>query len=219
MRIFLMSVICLASLMIAPLTSFGIEWNIGISGGSGGLNGFSLSVGEYYRAPEREIIVIRERGISEEELPVVFFIAQKARVSPKVIVDLRLRGMNWMDITLHHRLSPEIYYVPVRVAKQGPPYGNAYGYYKRHPKKEWKKIVLNDEDIVNQVNLKFISAYHGYAPERVIEYRSQGRNFVTIDRDIRNEKHGGDKGKNGKEEKHIEKHEKKGHWKEKKNNR
>jgi hypothetical protein len=84
-------------------------------------------------------LIVRDRGIHQEELPVVFFLAQRARVSPEAVVDLRLRGMNWMDITLQFGLSPDIYYVPVKSVKGGPPYGHAYGYCKKHPKKEWKK--------------------------------------------------------------------------------
>jgi len=162
------------------------QWNVGVSGGKGGIDGFHLSIGEYYRVPEREVIVIHERGIDNEELPVVFFIAQRAHVSPDIVVSYRKRGMSWMDITLHFGLSPEIYYVPV---KHGHPYGHAYGYYKNHPRKDWGRIHFKDRDIINQVNLKFISEHHRYAPETVIKYRSEGRKFADIDRSIGKERH------------------------------
>jgi hypothetical protein len=99
-----------------------------------------------------------------------------------------------MDITLRYGLSPEIYYVPVKVAKVGPPYGRAYGYYKTHPRHEWKKVVLPDDDVVNLVNLKFASDYYGYAPERVMQLRGEGQNFVAIHDHFKKERHG----KNGK---------------------
>jgi hypothetical protein len=189
------------------------QWQFGVSGGSEGVSGFNLSVGNYYRVPEREVVIVRERGIHQEELPVVFFLAQRAGVSPNAIVDLRLRGMNWADITLHFGLSPEIYYVPVTVVDENkPPYGKAYGYYKKHPRHDWKKMRLHDEDIVNQVNLKFISEHHKYAPDQVMRYRSEGRNFVDIDRDIREHKHGKKKDKEWKEDKREEKRD----WKEEK---
>jgi len=166
------------------------QWNVGVSGGSKGIEGFYISIGNYYHVPEREVIVVHDRGIHEEELPVVFFIAQRAHVRPEVVVDLRLRGMSWMDITLHFGLDPGIYYVPVRVGKQGPPYGHAYGYYKKHPRGDWHKNDLRDGDIINQVNMKFISEHHRYAPDKVMRYRSEGRSFPTIDHDISYEKHG-----------------------------
>ena len=166
------------------------QWKLGVSIGNEGVNGFHFSVGEYYRVPEREVLVVRKRGIPDEELPVVFLLAAQARVAPGAIIDLRLGGMSWMDITLRHRLSPEIYYVPVNGGKVGPPYGNAYGHYKKHPKNEWKKIRLADRDVVNMVNLKFMSEHYGYAPEKVMQMRAEGRQFVAINDSIRKEKHG-----------------------------
>ena len=165
-----------------PIARADVEF--GISLGDRGLRSFYLSVGDYYRVPEREVIIIRERGILYEEIPVVFFIARRVHVAPGVIVDLRLRGMSWMDITFHYGLSPEIYYVPLRVAP-GPPYGRAYGYYKKWPRKEWRKVRLGDDDVVNLVNLKFASEHYGYSPEKVIKMRSGGRNFVEINEEIK----------------------------------
>jgi hypothetical protein len=166
------------------------QWNLGVSVGDEGVNGFHFSVGEYYRVPEREVLVVRKRGIPDEELPVVFLLASRARVAPGAIIDLRLGGMSWMDITLRHRLSPEIYYVPVNGGKIAPSYGKAYGHYKKHPKTEWKKIRLPDRDVVNMVNLRFMSEHYGYAPEKVMQMRSEGRPFAVINDSIRKEKHG-----------------------------
>lgn len=111
------------------------EWNVGISGGSGGIDGFIFSMGQYYGVPERDIVVIRERGIYEEELPVVFFIARMAGVDPGLVADLRMRGMSWMDITYYFGLRPDVYYVPVVVHRYVP----AYGYYNSHPRGTWKR--------------------------------------------------------------------------------
>ncbi len=179
-------------LIAASTPSFAAtQWSVGVSGGDEGIRSFNLSIGDYYHVPEREVVVVHDRGINEEEVPVVFFIAQRAHVSPEAVVRLRLRGMDWMEITLHFGLSPDIYYVPVR---QGHPYGHAYGHYKRHPRGGWQRGDLRDTDIVNQVNLKFISEHHRYAPEQVMKYRSEGKSFTTIDRDIRQGKQGKNRG-------------------------
>jgi len=174
-----------------PRAEAGVD--LGISIGEEGLRGFSLSVGDYYRVPQREVVIIRERGIPYEDMPVVLFLAGRAHVAPGVIVDLRLGGMSWMDITFRYGLSPEIYYVPLRVAP-GPPYGRAYGYYKKWPRKEWKKVRLGDDDVVNLVNLKFASEHYGYSPEEVIKMRSGGRNFVEINEEIKRGKGQKEKG-------------------------
>lgn len=156
--------------------------DIGISIGDEGIRDFYLSIGDYYHVPEREVIIIRERNIPDEEIPVVFFLAKRARVSPAGIVDLRLRGMTWMDITLHYHLTPEIFYVPVKVR---PPYGKAYGHYLNKPRKKWKRIVLRDDDVVDLVNLKFISEHYRYPAAEVMKKRFDGWNFVMIHDDVR----------------------------------
>lgn len=168
--------------------------DIGASFGPEGLKSFFFSIHEHFRVPEREVLVVRERRIPDEEIPVVFFIAQRARAVPATIIDLRLAGRSWMDITLHFGLSPEIYYVPIKVEVKSPPYGKAYGYYRNKPKKEWKHIKLVDADVINFVNLRFLSEYHKYPAEEVIKIRSGGKHFVVVHDEI---KKGKGKGKVG----------------------
>jgi len=204
---FLFGCFLLISMLSSP-ASAETQWNVGLSIGNEGIRNFNLSIGEYYRVPEREVIVVRERGFRDEELPVIFFISSRARVAPRVVIDLRSRGWSWMDITLHFGLSPAIYYVPIKEGRVGPPYGKAYGYYKKHPRHDGKRIPLTDDDVVNLVNLRFISEHHGYPPEAVMKMRAEGRNFVAINETVYEDRHGkkkddngdrGDKGKKGRE--------------------
>jgi hypothetical protein len=140
---------------------------------------FHVAVSNYYHVPQREVILVRERRIRDDELPVVFFIAQRARVAPATIVDLRLRGLSWWDISVRYGIGPEVYYVPVAVAP-GPPYGKAWGHYKNKHKKNWNTIVLSDDDVVNLVQVRFISDHYHIAPERVIESRGKHRDYVAV---------------------------------------
>jgi hypothetical protein len=180
-------------LMTTPGTTYAdTQWNVGVSGGDHGIDGFHLSIGEYYDVPEREVVVVHDRGIDDDELPVVFFLARRAHVPPEAIVDLRIRGMSWMDITFHFGLEPDIYYVPVTVYEERHyPHGNAWGYYgKYHKKGDWRRIRLSDNDVVNQVNLGFMRNHYRYNPDRVMRYRSEGKRFAAIDREIWRERHG-----------------------------
>ena len=143
---------------------------------------FHVAVANYYRVPEREVIVIRERRIPDHEIPVALFIARHAGVTPSRIVDLRLRGDSWWDISVRFGLGAEVFYVPVAVTP-GPPYGRAYGYYKK-PRRQWNTIVLTDDDIVNLVELRFLSEYYGVPPERVIEVRGRHGDFVAVHAEV-----------------------------------
>src|SRR3972149_3388027 len=185
-------VLILTLFFIFPISNAEATVDLGISIGDEGVRGFYLAVGDYYRVPEREVIIVRERHMPDEEMPVVFFIARMAHVKPATIIDLRLGGKTWMNIVLHFGLSPEIFYVPVREGfVVGPPYGKAYGYYKKKPRKQWRTIVLGDDDVVNLVNLKFISEYYRYEPERVIKLRGGGKNFIVINHEVEKDKKAG----------------------------
>jgi hypothetical protein len=149
---------------------------------NGKLKSFYLSISDYYRVPEPELLSLRERyRLREEELPVVFFLAARARVEPSVIMGLRLRGRSWLDISFHFGLNPDVFYVPVTTARIGPPYGNAYGYFKKYrPNREWRKIVLTDREVIDLVNLRFMCEYHRMAPEAVMARRARGEVFLSI---------------------------------------
>jgi hypothetical protein len=49
--------------------------------------------------------LIKEKHIPDEELPVVLFIAGRAHVAPATVIDLRLSGKTWMDISPYFGLS------------------------------------------------------------------------------------------------------------------
>ena len=143
---------------------------------------FHVAVANYYHVPEREVVVVRERRISDDDLPVVFFIAREARVPVARVIALREQGRSWWNISVGFGLRPDVYYVPVAYAP-GPPYGRAYGHYKK-PKKQWNTIVLADDDVVNMVHLRFLSEHYGIPPERVMEARSRNRHVAAMYTDI-----------------------------------
>jgi hypothetical protein len=185
------TIILLIALMFivpsAPASAQNVSTGISISNGE--LRSFYLAIGDYYRVPESRVVYVKDHyRFPDEELPVVFFLASRAHVDPQVIIDLRIRQrMSWLNITFHYGLTPEIYYVPVK--RVGPPYGNAYGHYKKHGK-DYKKVKLADADVVNLVNLRFMSEYHGVAAEVVMDQRGRGERFVVI-----NDHYGKEKGK------------------------
>lgn len=184
--------------IISAATAFAQNVSTGISLTDGHLNGFYFAIGDYYHVPESRVVYVRRHHhIPDEELPVVFFLASRAHVNPQVIIDLRFRRrMSWLDITFHYGLTPEIFYVPV--TRVGPPYGNAYGHFKRH-KKNYRRVVLLDDDVINLVNLRFMSEYHRVAPEVVMDRRGRGEKFAVMNSNFRAAKEKNrDNGNNGK---------------------
>lgn len=159
------------------------EFDIGISGSERGISGFSLSVGDYYRVPQREIVMI-ERSIPRDEMGVVYFLSQRSHRRANYIADLRLRGISWWDISIRLGLDPRTLYVVNSHRYSGPPYGQAYGYHN-----EGKRHRLRDAEIVELVNVRFLSAYHGVSVDDVISHRRGGEGYMNIDNRYREKKH------------------------------
>ncbi|MDH4157019.1 MAG: hypothetical protein OEW00_07070 [candidate division Zixibacteria bacterium] len=175
----------MAVIVLAGPATAGVE--LGISITDEGVKGFYLAIGEQYRVPQKDIIVVKKQQIPDEELPVIFFLAARAQVSSGKIIELRLKGMSWMEITAYFGWGAGIYYVPVK-GDPGPPYGKAYGHYRNHKRNKWGEIHLSDADIVNLVNLKFICEHHGYSPDEVIKMRAGGKDFVSINSKVKEHK-------------------------------
>ena len=158
--------------------------NVGLSVDKDGLKSFHLAIGEHYVTYDKEIEAIRKLRIPDEELPLVFFFANHAGVGKDEIIRFRLKGKSGMDICLHFGYTAEIFYVPIK-SNPGPPYGNAYGHFKNKNKKKWKEIRLTDAEIINFVNLKFMSEYYGYSPDEIIRMRAKGKSFIVINGEVK----------------------------------
>ncbi|MBU8933052.1 MAG: hypothetical protein KOO62_03500 [candidate division Zixibacteria bacterium] len=158
-------------------TFAGVE--VGLSIDSDGIKSFHLAIGEHYQIPEKEVVAVRKKSLSDEELVVVFFLAEHANVKAGVILNLRSKGKSWWEITHYFGLNPDIFFLALKT-NPGPPYGKAYGHFKKAKKHRWKNISLADVDIVNCVNLRFVTQRHGYSPDEVIRLRHQGHKFARI---------------------------------------
>jgi len=133
--------------------------------------------------PEPLIVQALERGLPDVELPVVGMIAVHASVPVAQVVDLRLGGMSYYDMTRHYELSPEIYRVPFD-DDPGPPYGNAWGYWKKTPRAQWRTHRMADAEIVDYANLKLVVDHYHVAPVEVVSYRKAGKGYAAIHTEV-----------------------------------
>jgi hypothetical protein len=130
--------------------------NFNISGSDQGIDGFSLSLGNYYGVPQQEVMVV-ERSVPRDEMSVVYYLAQKSHHDARFITNMRSRGMSWWDITHRLGLNPRSVYVV-----------------------EGRNHRLRDAEIVDLVNVRFLSDYHHISPNEVRNRRRGGEDFNRI---------------------------------------
>jgi hypothetical protein len=146
---------------------------------------FYAAIENYFKVSEDQIKACQQQNIAEEEIPVVFFIAQRGSVDPNAVLTVRSEGLNWMQTAYHFHLNPRIFFEPLPAnVLARTPYEKSYGYYKGHS----SRINLSDADITNWVNLKFLTEHYGYDPQEIIQMRSAGKSFRDINTYYANKK-------------------------------
>jgi len=163
---------------------------------------FHRAVHESLGLPEPLIVRLLEQGAPEEHLPVIGLIAERASVSPEKVFELHRGGLSWLDVSIRLGVGPEIFYVPIE-RDPGPPYGKAWGYYKKTPRSKWSTIRLTDREVIDLANLGLCVHFYGVPADDVIVLRREGKAFTQIHGQLahggKSKAHGqADKGKPGK---------------------
>jgi hypothetical protein len=90
-------------------------------------------------------------------------------------------GSDWFRVLVHFNINPSILFLPVPTSYNvGPPYGNAYGYWKKHQKNPSYRMVLASHDVVNLVNMNVIHVQLGMAVVDIMQYRAANQTFPVI---------------------------------------
>jgi len=154
----------------------------------------NVAVDNYgYSRRDLEPVLPRLRYV-EADLPVVLFLAHECGRPPAYIVDMRSRGMSWGVIFDRVGVRYDVLFRGID-RDPGPPYGNAWGHWKRNR----RGYRMNDSDIVGLVQLQVGARACRVRPYEMARYRGQGRSvaYVVADkhgRPYRHGKHGRDRG-------------------------
>ena len=145
--------------------------------GNDGSGAFHAALRDYFKVTEEQVTACQQQNVGDEELPVVFFIAQRANVDPNAVLAVKSSGLNWMQVANHFRVNPRVLFMPLPTnAVAHSPYEKGYEFYKNHS----DRVSLKDADIINFVNLKFLSEAYGCDPREIIQMRGQGKSFGDI---------------------------------------
>jgi len=134
-----------------------------------GLRHFHLAIGHVYGVPVAAVARFAPAYVHPDELPVVYFLAREARVSPETVIALRSRGWSWVDVTIHLGLSPAIFVA--HLPRQGPPFGRAHGYWRKRGGSQLR--YLSDREIVDFMNVQFWGTYYRQPVTQVIVVRER----------------------------------------------
>jgi len=111
----------------------------------------------------------------ETDLPVALFVARQSGRSFDNVVDLRSRGMSWSAIFHDTGVPYDRLYAGID-RDPGPPYGKAWGYWKKNP----HGVVLKDGDIRGLVQVQIGSRLAGVPTWDLAHGRGQGHQVPAV---------------------------------------
>jgi hypothetical protein len=145
----------------------------------------NLAVSNYgYPRTVIEPVLPRVRYV-EQDLPVILFLANVSGRPVDAIVDLRYQGLGWSVIFSRVGVPYDVLFVDLD-RDPGPPYGKAWGHWKKNP----KRCILSDGDIVNLVNVQVGHRVSGMSVYDVARARSGGKSIATVVADKKGRPHG-----------------------------
>jgi hypothetical protein len=147
---------------------------------------------DYYGFPQSSVVAVQSARPSEAA--VILEIARSARVLPAKVVDLRQRGFSFWDILSRFGSSPSIFFVDIprsRTDDLGPPYGKAWGYWRKYGTRWPRTAVLSDDDLIRVNDVKLHSLYFREDPYAVARAHSASSGHEVILRTFDEKKLGG----------------------------
>ncbi len=135
-----------------------------------------------YKTTRKELLIIKQDQIRDDQLPVILHIARRANIPPREIVALRQRGQDYLVVAGRYKLGVDIFRYSSG-AVTGKPYEDAYA----HLDPPDRNSRLTDDDIVNLVNLRLLVEHYHSPPDVVMKARATGDNFIQINQRLATE--------------------------------
>jgi len=136
-----------------------------------------LNVTNEYFAPPPAIAVdlVHRCPDPVNDYTVILLLARASRRSPQEILRMRLDYLSWSDIMLRLNISPAVLFAGLD-RDPGPPYGKAWGYWRKHPRGE--RFEIRDRDVAELAKLQVAAGYHHVKPYTIITERNRG---ITVE--------------------------------------
>jgi len=155
-----------------------------------------VSISSHYF--NRDVRVVNDWGrrfSDPDDLAVFLHICSHTRTSPEMVFSYRRQGMAWFDIGLRVGVPIDTWFVPVNY-DPGPPYGKAYGYWRKHQHNPSYRMRISDRQARDLIAVRMAHDYYRVPPRVAMDWRRDGRDVsYMMNREYRH-RHG-HKGRGG----------------------
>ena len=135
----------------------------------------NLAVDNYgYTRADLDPVLPRLRSV-DSDLPVAMYLSHESGEPLSVIVGLRAQGLSWAVVFGRLRVAPGVLFAGIS-RDPGPPYGKAWGHWRKNP----KTVRLSDSDIIGLVQIQVGSRWARMTPYDLAKARGQGKKVPAL---------------------------------------
>lgn len=139
---------------------------------------------DYFDVPSDLVDEVFATALSDEDVPVVFYLSQRANMHPMRVAEIRLEEHSWMSICTVRGLSPADFHIIAAGEIESETYEPIFEKYSSTPKFLWHEINLTDGDVVNLVNLKVIASHNDYSIFEIMSLRDESADFAELNHEV-----------------------------------
>jgi hypothetical protein len=179
----------LAVALLAPQAKAGADVQFGASVNVNDNTSLFFGVSSRYFGREPRVVEDWGRRVPDpDDLSVLLFLSSRSGRSPDAVFALRRGGLSWWDVSLRLGVRPDVWFVPVQ-RHPGPPYGNAYGHWKKHGR-NGNAYRIDDRAARDLVAVRVIHEYYGIPADRAMDMRRRGQRIDRLVCDEYRTRHG-----------------------------
>lgn len=127
------------------------------------------------------------------DLPIALWISSRAKITPEVVIQAHLGGLDWLSVFIKFHVPMETLIVPVQ--SKCPPYGKAWGYRRNHGGEA--AVRFTDLELAEFVHVRAINGIYGTPFTEIVSNRCAGRGMHDIIVGAHEKKHGKGRGPEG----------------------
>lgn len=135
------------------------------------------AVADHFDVSIREVEILAESRMSDDELPLVLLLARRAGVSTDALVAFHRGGRGWSEIAARYGMGAAAFHVPLAESAPAGPLEEVYERYRAVPPSQWNQIELGDEELVQLADLAFVTEYLRVSAGDVLEEVVRGGSF------------------------------------------
>ncbi len=142
--------------------------------------------------PPEVVARVAQRLPAPDDVAVALFIGRQSGRPVDDVLRVRAEGLPWWSVSVRFGVQPDVYFVPT-VVNPGPPYGHAYGYWRKHGR-DARAYQLSDVEVRDLVAVRVMHDYYGVPADAAMARRARGEDVRRLVANEYRARHGNGKG-------------------------